>query len=279
MHKLKGDTLIEVALAIGIFSMVAVSVVAVVSGSTSSAQSALELTVTREEIDAQAEALRFIQSSYLMGGMSNIAGFTQEKYSLIWKEITSHAIDIKNQDNDPVANAVLNYNPDTCQELYEYKENNYNYIKDSNQKAFIINTRNLGATDTTYQNYKDGSGPETFIKEQVVLSADRLLADGTPIFQPSLTYPRILFNGDNGDALYNDISRDGIANIEKVEGLFIVAVKDSGSLVVRPNDISTDTPAYYDFYIRSCWYNPGADRPSTISTVIRLQDPAVILYE
>ena len=61
----RGDTLIEVMLAVGIFSMVAVAVVAVMSGGTSSAQTALETTLTREAIDAQAEALRFIQSSYI----------------------------------------------------------------------------------------------------------------------------------------------------------------------------------------------------------------------
>ena len=65
MRKRIGDTLVEVALAIGIFSMVAISVVAVVSGSSSGAQSSLETTVTREQIDAQAEALRFIHNSYI----------------------------------------------------------------------------------------------------------------------------------------------------------------------------------------------------------------------
>ena len=60
----KGDTLIEVLLAVGIFSMIAISVVAVMSGGTSSAQTALETTLTREEIDAQAEALRYIHDSY-----------------------------------------------------------------------------------------------------------------------------------------------------------------------------------------------------------------------
>ena len=61
----KGDTLIEVLLAVGIFSMIAISVVAVMSGGTSSAQTALETTLAREEIDAQAEALRYIHDSYI----------------------------------------------------------------------------------------------------------------------------------------------------------------------------------------------------------------------
>ena len=41
-----GDTLIEVAIAIAIFSLVSIGVVSVVSSSTSAAQSALEITVT-----------------------------------------------------------------------------------------------------------------------------------------------------------------------------------------------------------------------------------------
>ena len=45
--------------------MVAIAVVAVMTGGTSSAQNALETTLAREEIDTQAEALRFIHASYL----------------------------------------------------------------------------------------------------------------------------------------------------------------------------------------------------------------------
>ena len=79
----RGDTLIEVMLAVGIFSMVAVAVVAVMSGGTSSAQTALETTLAREEINTQAEALRFIQSSYIAekdneNGIEKIINMCQE---------------------------------------------------------------------------------------------------------------------------------------------------------------------------------------------------------
>ena len=87
----RGDTLIEVMLAVGIFSMVAVAVVAVMSGGTSSAQTALETTLTREAIDAQAEALRFIQSSYI-AEKDNTA---DASYAKLWRAITGNALDIK----------------------------------------------------------------------------------------------------------------------------------------------------------------------------------------
>ena len=70
--KHRGDTLVEVSLAIGIFSMVAIAAVSVINGSTNGAQSSLESTITREEIDGQAEALRFIQSAYVSGGQVEV---------------------------------------------------------------------------------------------------------------------------------------------------------------------------------------------------------------
>ena len=85
-----GDTLVEVTIAIGIFSMVAVAIVAVVSSGSSGAQSTLENTVAREEIDAQAEALRFIQATALteLGDKGT--------NSELWQAIVKHAISPKN---------------------------------------------------------------------------------------------------------------------------------------------------------------------------------------
>ena len=117
----RGDTLIEVALAIGIFSMVAIAVVSVVSGSTSSAQSALELTITREEIDAQAEAIRFIHTSYIAGGRSNASG--NDKYEKLWNNIVSKAIDPSDPNQQQIAEAVLSYNPSECQSIYNDGDN------------------------------------------------------------------------------------------------------------------------------------------------------------
>ena len=63
----KGDTLIEVCIAIGIFSLVAIGVASVMSSGTAGSQTALETTITRKEIDAQGDALRFIHESYISG--------------------------------------------------------------------------------------------------------------------------------------------------------------------------------------------------------------------
>jgi|AntRauTorcE11897_2_1112592.scaffolds.fasta_scaffold14209_3 type II secretory pathway component PulJ len=60
-----GDTIIEVLFAITVFSLVAVGAMAIMNQGSSASQRALEISIVRQEVDAQAEALRFLNSSYL----------------------------------------------------------------------------------------------------------------------------------------------------------------------------------------------------------------------
>lgn len=57
----RGDTIVEVLFAVAIFSLVAVSSMAIMNQGTGSAQRALEITQARQQIDAQATMLRYIQ--------------------------------------------------------------------------------------------------------------------------------------------------------------------------------------------------------------------------
>ena len=237
MKKRLGDTLVEVTLAVGIFSMVAVAVVSVVNGSTSDAQTALETTVAREEIDAQAEALRFIHDSYVAGSdMGTDASAT--RYTDLWRKITANA-------NAPRPD-ILEYNPSDCRSLYDGSNKLV-----AQQKAFIINPRRMSSGDP------------------IILSKNN-----PNIFQAASTYPRIVYN-DSVESLLEDENAN--KNAQRVEGIYIVGVKDSNTTnVVADKTHSSAKSAYYDFYIRTCWYGPGAERPSTISTVIRLYDPDAI---
>ncbi len=61
----RGDTIIEVLFGISIFSLVAVGGLAIMNKGTAVAQRALEITLVRQQIDAQAETLRFLNSSYI----------------------------------------------------------------------------------------------------------------------------------------------------------------------------------------------------------------------
>ena len=60
-----GDTLIEVLFATAIFSLVAVGSLSIMNQGTATSQRSLEITLVRQQIDAQAETLRFLNSSYI----------------------------------------------------------------------------------------------------------------------------------------------------------------------------------------------------------------------
>lgn len=64
-QKIRGDTLIEVLFATAIFSLIAVGGLSIMNQGTAASQRALEITLVRNEIDAQAETLRFLNASYI----------------------------------------------------------------------------------------------------------------------------------------------------------------------------------------------------------------------
>ena len=169
----KGDTLIEVTLAVGIFSMVAIAVVAVMSNGTSNTQTALETTLARAEIDAQAEALRFIQAS-AAAESSNDA-----KFSTLWQTITNSGLVhvVSNSDGS------YQFAPQTCTELYEDGK-----IKD--QKAFFINIDGLNS----YLESSTANPAPTPI----------VTADGS--FSTTETYPRV--NDGKAEGIYIVARRD-----------------------------------------------------------------------
>ena len=241
----RGDTLIEVTLAVGIFSMIAVAVVATMSSGTTNAQTALETTLARAEIDAQAEALRFIQTS----ASANKPGFDN-----LWNEILSKA-DNANRSED-VKNAITNFAPSSCSELYN-DENASIY----EQNAFFIDTSTLGEFITQAPSDTSGSlipsGPSASSSSLTPLisarsdTGDPDSSNVNPSFSQATTYPRVYKEN----------------NTVKAEGLYVVAVKDSGARVISAN---AESQAFYDFYIHACWDTSNSDHPSTISTVIRL---------
>lgn len=237
----KGDTLIEVTLAIGIFSMIAIAIVSVMSASTSNAQTALETTLAREEIDAQAEALRFIQSSYVSGDAED------ERYSLLWKAIA------KLGDKNKAEAGITQFSPDSCASLYRD-----NYL--AGQNAFILNINKLATFDAKHL-------------DDVLVEVSK---SPTKFQEASISYPRIFYTNSADDSLISD-SYD--AALERAEGIFIVPVKDQSKTVIFVDGGRSSEPAFYDFYIRTCWYGTNSDRPSTISTLIRLYNPAVTISE
>jgi len=61
----RGDTLIEVLFAVSVFSMVIVGSLAIMNQGTAASQRSLDITLVRQQVDAQAETLRFMHDSYV----------------------------------------------------------------------------------------------------------------------------------------------------------------------------------------------------------------------
>lgn len=90
MHKRsgekRGDSLIEVMFSVGVFALVAVGSVGIMNQGLYTAQNSLEITMARNEIDAQAEALRFIHAAYTAEKNANITP-ANNNYSGLWENI------------------------------------------------------------------------------------------------------------------------------------------------------------------------------------------------
>lgn len=247
----KGDTLVEVALAIGIFSMVAIAIVSIISSSTAGTQTALETTLVREEIDIQAEALRFIQGDYVAS-----KGESNSKVDELWQTIKGLAIDFKKPpyntlSPDNVAK-ILNYNPTTCQNMLTDLDNVHSNLS---KRAFIINPRALGEL----------SNSDAGIDDILIVNN----ASNSSVFKAPTTYSRLVYK-NSANALVGGADTDN--ELDSAEGLYVLAVKDDGTSLADEGGVK-EVEAYYDFYIRACWYGTNADEPSTVSTIIRLYDP------
>lgn len=77
---LRGDTLVEVMFSIGIFALVAISVSTLMNSMLGRSQASIEIVMARSEIDAQAEAIRFVHSAY-----------KDDKMTTVWKKIAEKA--------------------------------------------------------------------------------------------------------------------------------------------------------------------------------------------
>jgi len=81
----RGDTLIEVLFATAAFSLVAVSSLSIMNQGTSTAQRSLEITLVRQEIDAQAETLRFLNASYIAAYRPGVTDYSSNAPANQWK--------------------------------------------------------------------------------------------------------------------------------------------------------------------------------------------------
>ncbi len=101
----RGDTIIEVLFAITIFSLIAVGGLSLMSQGTALAQRALEIGLVRQQIDAQADALRYLNRAYVSDYGKR--GSATDQWNKI---VVAHAVD-KAQNFDTIADGTTCHLP------------------------------------------------------------------------------------------------------------------------------------------------------------------------
>jgi type II secretory pathway pseudopilin PulG len=93
----RGDTIIEVMFAVTIFSLVVVGALSIMNQGTAAAQRSLETTLVRQQIDAQADTLRFMHDSYVAAYQPGITFAASDvSPAAEWSRMTQSGVMISN---------------------------------------------------------------------------------------------------------------------------------------------------------------------------------------
>ena len=187
----RGDTLIEVVFAFAIFSAVVTGAILVLNAGIARAEGALELSLARTEIDAQAEALRFVHNAYAKNPVDNDVSYYQ-----LWQAIVARA-------TDDAVGVFPEFKPESCRTLYE---NVTPAIFSA--RAFVLNARKISP----------GNADSLVVAEYGV---------GTP-FTEATIYPRIIY-GASGTSETSDTEMAETVQFDTVagvEGIYVLAAQE-----------------------------------------------------
>ena len=234
-----GDTLIESVFAFAAFAFVLISAFNIMNRGISISQTSLEINLVTNEINAQAEALRYLHEAYLVrrsrGDSKITTGDTALENETIkaaeqWNAIAGLAV------NFPGGGLTGLTSGDACNSDARKRSQN-----------FVLNTRNPAYP-------------------RVVFYGDTGVGDG--IYHEAATYSRLVYATTSSGAITEDSNLiEGSSNVflRRIEGIWVEAYKYSNS--------ASGFPGYYDFYIRSCWSSVTSSVPNTLQTVVRLYEP------
>ena len=106
MKRKSGDSIIEVLIAVAIFSAIAVTALGIMNQGLGNAQSSLETTIVRTEMDTQAERIRFLADSVISDpGDSNDDNSNSSK----WNAITVNALATSGENTNTYDAFINNY--------------------------------------------------------------------------------------------------------------------------------------------------------------------------
>lgn len=266
----KGDTIIEVTFAISVFSLVSVISMQVMDRNLATIQGTLELEMARNEIDAQAEAIRFIQNSYLS---ERELASDKRQFQNLWLKLSRNTTDTVNSTagsglaNDP--KNISDFTSVACSTYYDSNNSGDKIHNIFHDRAFVINTRKLDPTDISstviqaYNSSDSGKFVEAPINPRVIFTKGTTGSnnDSAPLSE--------IFPSGAGNLTYQNQTGQVYDKVARAEGIWVISARD----ITKGTD---STPEFYDFHIRTCWFAPGHERPTVIGTTIRLYNPEYI---
>ncbi len=104
----RGDTLVEVLFAVAAFSLVAVGGMSIMNAGLSTSQRSLELSLAREEMDSQAETIRFLHDAYIAAYPNDVSASVPAEWLKI---INNQVVTVASQLGDcsiPAKSFVVN---------------------------------------------------------------------------------------------------------------------------------------------------------------------------
>jgi len=108
----RGDTLIEVLFAITVFSLVVVTSLAIMNQGTQAALRSLQLTLVRQQVDSQAEALRFLNTSYIAAFSPGLTAATASGPAKVYAQVLELADDTGATEASPFGTNGMTTCPD-----------------------------------------------------------------------------------------------------------------------------------------------------------------------
>lgn len=254
----RGDTFIEVMFAIAVFSLVAVLSVAMMNAGIATSERSLELVTARNELNAQAEALRFVHNAYTaelnLPECSEVpAGQKCQRYQGLWGKIIGNAMEpYKAGDEDNASRYSIPSPLTSCQVVYE----DDNKILDQNH-AFVLNTRAINSNpEASYIPSNKKTSTNAFVFQEAPLNARMIFVAPNEEYKEDASG-----NSESSAGVMSTANSLRYNQVGRAEGIWVVAVKD-------------EQERYYDFYIQTCWYGTGMRAPTTLDTIVRLYNPA-----
>lgn len=167
-----GDTLIEVLFAVTVFSLVVVTSLSLMNQGTSASIRSLQITLVRQEIDSQAETLRFLNSAYVATYYHGYAPTVQSPAQQYYKIVTQAKAD---QAAGKTSVSSFNAGATTCQSAP-----NGSFILNTRTGLYQKNTStNSGLADSFSQVVYDASGAITTTKGMWIEAIRSVPANGT----------------------------------------------------------------------------------------------------